>query len=140
MNPFMTYLKKLLIHACVSYTVLTMLLFLLGAAFPVFGNAIEISSIFSVFGFSVLLGGANFTLSMPRFAFPARLVFHYLASLLAFYVVFVLIGTRTSAIPTVVALLLLFTILYVITMGAYILIRNTIKHAKAKDYERQYRQ
>ena len=139
MKPVMFYVKKLLVHACVSYTVLTMLLFLLGVAFPVFGDVIEITSVMSVFGFSLLLGGANFMLSIPRFPFPLRLVFHYLASLISFFVVFVLIGARMSAVPTVLALLLLFTIIYVIAMGTYILVSNAIKNAKAGTYKNQYR-
>jgi hypothetical protein len=139
MKPFSVYLKNLLVQACVSYTVMTVLLFILGVAFPVFGDALELTSVLYIFGFSLLLGAANITLSIERLPTPLRLLFHYLATLLSFCVVFILIGARTTSVPAVLALVLLFTIVYVIAMGAYILIKNAIKNAKAKDYRQIYR-
>ncbi len=140
MKTFWTYTKKLLTHACVSYTILTLLLFLIGVAFPELGNALQMSSILAIFGFSILLGGANLFLSIERFPFPVRLACHYPASLLAFFVVFVLIGAKASGTPAILALLLLFTIVYVIVMGVYILASNAMKNAKNESYTDQYRQ
>ncbi len=138
MKTVLAYGKKLLIHACVTYTILTLLLFLIGAAFPEMGDALQIKDMLAIFGFGILLGGANLFLSMEKFAFPLRLAFHFPASLLAFSVVFVLIGAKAEGPTVIIPRLLLFTVLYAIVMGVYILLSHTIKTARAKDYKKQY--
>ena len=140
MASFWKITKNILLRACVSFTILTLILFLIGSAVPTFGNAIAVKTVLVLFAFSLLMACANLLLNIRRIAYPLRLLLHYLASLLTFYVLFVVILIQAKGISTILADLLLFTFLYTVIMGAFLLFQHAIEgKAKNKDYEQIYK-
>ncbi len=142
MASFLKTVKNILIRTCVSFTVLTLILFLIGSAVPTFGNAIAVKTVLVLFAFSFLMACANLLLGIKRIAYPFRLLLHYLASLLTFYVLFVIILMQAGDISAVLTDLLLFTFLYAVIMGAFLLFKHAITEKaqnKKTDYEQIYK-
>lgn len=139
MASFWKITKNILLRTCVSFTILTLILFLIGSAVPTFGNAIAVKTVLVVFGFSFVMACANLLLGIKRIAYPLRLLLHYLASLLTFYVLFVVILMQASGVSTVLTDLLLFTFLYAVIMGGFLLFNHAIS-GKAQDKKANYEQ
>lgn len=129
MKAVFSTVKRILVHACICFTVLVLALFLIGSAFPSFGDAIEVKSILSIFGFSLLISCANLILHVKKLSPVLRVLLHYLACLPSFYVMFVLIITKRTEAGAILSDFLLFTILYALIMGAYLFFRTTLDRA-----------
>ncbi|MBQ8351741.1 MAG: hypothetical protein IJY20_06835 [Clostridia bacterium] len=92
------------------------------------------SSILSIYLFSLLLALANLLLILPKIQIGWRVMLHYLASLAAFYGVFILIAFKITATRSILVSILLFTILYTLFMGMYLfLFFSVIKKSKEQD-------
>lgn len=137
-----TIIKKILTQACISFTVMVLSLFLVASAFPGFGNAVAIKSIFSIFGFSILVACANLILNVKKIAIVLRVLLHYLACLPPFYLMFVLIVAQRTDAGAILSDFLFFTILYVLIMGTYLIFRASLDRAlesKGKTYQSIYK-
>ena len=142
MNMFFKTAKKILTQSCVCFTFLVLALFLIGSSFPGFGNAIQVGSILSILGFSLLLSCANLILHVKRISPILRVLLHYLACLPAFYVMFVLIIAKRTQAGAILADFLLFTILYALIMGGYLIFRaslDRVSETKGKTYQSVYK-
>ena len=134
MKTVFYHFKKVFTHSCVCFTLITLFLFLIGSASPTFGSAIKVSSILSIYLFSLLLALANLLLILPKIQIGWRVMLHYLASLAAFYGVFILIAFKITATRSILVSILLFTILYTPFMGMYLfLFFSVIKKSKEQD-------
>ncbi len=134
MKTFLTYVKRVLVQTCICFTCLTLFLFLIGSAVPAFGNAIAVNSILTVFLFSLLLACANLLLMVPRIKIGWRVLMHYLASLFAFYGVFILLAMKLTAPRSILSGLLAFSLLYAICMAIYLfLFYSVIENTKKRD-------
>lgn len=130
MKIFLSGLRRVWLHTCVAFTVLVLLLFLVGSAVPAFGNAIEVGSILTVFLFSFLLGCANLLLLLRRIPTVARVLLHYATCGVAFYVVFVLIAAKANGPLSVLIYGIAYTVLYALIVGLYCLFRSIGNKAK----------
>lgn len=125
MKLFLSFSKKVAVQTCVIFTLVLLLLFLIGSLIPDFAGAIEVTAILSVFLFSVLLACANLLLLLERLPAALRVALHYIASMLTFYVVFILIGHRTTPQPSALLIyFILFTLAYAVLLGAFLVFRN----------------
>ena len=139
---YLSAIRSILIRCCVWFTVLTLCLFLIGSAFPEFGNAIAVKTVLVLFAFSFLIACANLILGIPKIPASLRFLLHYAASLLAFYVLFVRIAMQATEARTVLTALILFTIFYALFMGGGALFRHSIKQALKTDkneYQKIYK-
>ena len=120
MKAILPYIKKILTSSCICFTLITLFLYLIGKAVPTVGDAVAISSLFTIYLFSLLLALAGLLLGISTIQIGWRVLLHYLASLFAFYVVFIVIAMKLSAARSALIGLLLFTMLYAILMGVYL--------------------
>ena len=142
MNTFIKILKRVSTQSCVCFTIVLLAIFLIGSSFPGFGNAIEVKRILSIFGFSVLLSCANLILHAKRFPLLFRILLHFVASALPYYVLFVIIIAGRTSTGAVMADLLLFAILYAVIMGVYLFFRASYERMMEidkKPYESIYK-
>lgn len=142
MKIVLPHIKKIAVHSCISFTVITLFLFLISTATPSFGNAIAVNSILLIYLFSLLLATANRLLTAPKIKIGWRVLLHYLVSLAAFYGVFVLIALKMTAARSILISLILFTILYAFFMGIYLFLYfSVVKEKKEQDksYQSVYR-
>ncbi|MBQ8175365.1 MAG: DUF3021 family protein [Clostridia bacterium] len=142
MKTVFPMIKRILSQSCICFTLLVLALFLIGSAFPGFGNAIEVGSILSIFGFSLLLSCANLILRIKKIPLILRVVLHFVACLIPFYVMFVVIISGRTEAGAILADFLLFLILYALIMGAYLFFRTAFERtmeSKGKTYESIYK-
>lgn len=139
---YLSAIRSILTRCCVWFTILTLFLFLIGSAFPEFGNAIAVNTVLVLFAFSFLIACVNLILGISKVPMSLRILLHYLASLLAFYVLFVLIAMQATEARTVLTSLIMFTIFYALFMGGGALFRHAVMQAlktDKKDYQRIYK-
>ena len=135
-------LGRVMTQACIIFTCLVLLVFLIGSAVPTFGNAIELRNILVIFLFSILFAAANLLLRIEKMAIVLRVLAHFAATALGFYVVFILIAAKATAPSAVFVMLLFYTIVYAILMGVYLFLFRTISQTKEEKktiYERIYK-
>lgn len=120
MKRVFPYIKKLFVQSCICFTLMTLFLFLVGSAVPAFGNAIAVSTILSLYLFSLLLAAANLLLQIPQLKIGIRVLLHFIASIVAFYSIFVVVGMKITTQRATLTVLLLFTIFYALFMGLYL--------------------
>lgn len=125
MKAILPYIKKILTSSCICFTLITLFLYLIGKAVPTVGDAVAISSLFTIYLFSLLLALASLLLGISTIQIGWRVLLHYLASLFAFYVVFIVIAMKLSAARSALIGLLLFTMLYAILMGVYLFLHHS---------------
>ncbi len=125
MKAILPYIKKILTSSCICFTLITLFLYLIGKAVPTVGDAVAISSLFTIYLFSLLLALAGLLLGISTIQIGWRVLLHYLASLFAFYFVFIVIAMKLSAARSALIGLLLFTMLYVILMGVYLFLYHS---------------
>lgn len=133
MKIFLSGLRRVGVHTCVAFTVLMLLLFLVGSSVPAFGNAIEVGSILTVFLFSFLIGCANLLLLLRRIPTAARVLLHYAACGITFYVVFVLIAAKANGPLSLLIYGIAYTVLYALMVGLYCLFRSIGNREKKGD-------
>ena len=92
MKTFFNIARRVLLRTCIMYTVLSLALFLVGSAFPEFGNMIEVSGLLTILAFALLLSVAGLILGIERFPIALRVLLHYLSSLFTYLVIFVFIA------------------------------------------------
>ncbi len=132
MKTFVSYAKRVAVHTCVAFTLFILMLFLAGKIMPEFGNAIALDNIGPILLFSLLLGGANILLAVRRLLPALRVALHYVVCILSFLCVFLLMGQRSTLPSAIVVYLVVFTLLYVVLMGAgYLLYR--LLHRRAEE-------
>ncbi len=131
MKAILPYIKKVLTSSCICFTLITLFLFLIGKAVPTVGDAIAVSSLLTIYLFSLLLALAGLLLGISAIQIGWRVLLHYLASLFAFYVVFIGIAMKLSAARSALIGLLLFTVLYAILMGVYLFLYHSYSEKAA---------
>ncbi len=139
---YLSAIRLILTRCCVWFTILTLFLFLIGSAFPEFGNAIEVKTILVLFAFSFFVACANLILSTKKFPMGLRVLLHYLISLLTFYALFVTIAMQATEMRTILSALILFSIFYAFFMGGAVLFRHSLKQAlktDKKEYQKIYK-
>jgi len=103
--------KKTLTQACVIYTFLVTSVYLLGSA--VDSHMVPtLTMVLSLLAFSVALSCANSFLFSDMFLFPVRLLIHYLATAVVFYISFVIWGGYRDNGGSVLMILLFYTFAY----------------------------
>lgn len=135
MKIFLSGLRQVCLHTCVAFTALMLLLFFVGSAVPAFGNAIEVGSVLSVFLFSFLLGCANLLLLLRRLSAWIRILLHYAACGVTFYVVFVLIAAKANAPLSILIYWIAYTVLYALIFGLVCLFRSMGNKTKKEEEE-----
>lgn len=139
---FLRGLGRMMTQACILFTCLVLFVFVIGSAIPGFGNAIELYNVLVIFLFSILFAAANLLLRVERLSLVLRVLAHFAATALGFYVVFILIAAKgTTPIATFV-LLLFYTIIYAVLMGVYLFLFHTLsqkKEEKKRTYENIYK-
>lgn len=137
MKQVFPYIKKLFIQSCVCFTLMTLFLFLIGSAVPAFGNAIAVSTILSLYLFSLLLSAANLLLLIPQIKIALRVLLHFIASIISFYSIFVVVGMKITAQREALTALLLFTIFYALLMGLYLFLYFSCSSAPRMDEKKR---
>ena len=132
MKTILPYIKKTFVQSCICFTLLTLFLFLIGSSIPAFGNAIDVSNILTLYLFALLLALANLLLLLPKIEIAWRVLIHYLASLAAFYVAFILIAMKLTAARSILSGILVFTIFYVIFIGIYLCFYLSLTNEKGE--------
>lgn len=107
----LSLLKKIISQACVFYTVLITATFLLGA-FVDSSWLPKPSMVLALLVFSLILAAGNSFLFSDRLVFPLRLLIHYIATTIVFYIVFVLWGGYRDNGGSVITVLLVYTFAY----------------------------
>ena len=105
--------KKILTQACVIYTFLVTAVYLLG-------NAVDshmvptLNMVLALLVFSAVVSAANAFLFSDKLVFPIRLIIHYIATAVVFYIAFVVWGGYKDNGGSVLSILLIYTFAYVI--------------------------
>lgn len=144
MKTFLNIARRILLRTCILYTVLSLVLFLIGSAIPQFGNMIEVSGLLTIFAFALLLAVAGLILGVERFPIALRVALHYLASLATYLVIFVFIAQKASGATAIFSNTVFFTILYALVMGIYLFAYYSLKkdekqEKKGEGYQRIYK-
>ncbi len=129
--------KRVITQTCVIFTLLVLLVFVIGSAVPAFGNAIDLKNILVILFFAFLFAAANLLLSLERIPVILRILLHFAATAIGFYVVFILIAAKATAPSAVFVMLGFYTLLYALLMGLYQLLFHTVKQKRAEK-ERGY--
>ena len=141
-NKVLGGIKRTITQCCVIFTAFMLLVFIIGSAVPDFGGAIDLKNVLVILFFSLIYAAANLLLHIEGIAVILRILLHYAATAVGFYVVFVLIAAKATAPSAVLVMLLFYTLLYAILMGAYqAFVRPLIarRAAKTQNYERIYK-
>lgn len=120
MNTFFAYIKRIVTQACVCFTLFVLCLCLLAVTLPDGKGVISVDRIPFLFLFSAFLALSNLLLALERLAIPLRILLHYLACGVTFYIVFIVIALHTSQMSTILALLLFYTLIYAVAIGIYL--------------------
>ena len=132
MKTFFGIARRVLLRTCILYTVLSLVLFLVGSAIPQFGNMIEVSGLLTIFAFALLLAVAGLILGVERFPISLRVALHYLASLATYLVIFVFIAQKASGATAIFSNLIFFTLIYALVMGIYLFAYYSLKKEETK--------
>ncbi len=136
-------LSKIIAHGCVYYTVTSLLLYVGGLLF----STIErewiptLDMLLLLLLFTVSFSAANQMVLHAKLPMGVKLLIHYVATLLIFYVVFILWGGFSKNGSSVLVLLLAFTLVY----GIGTLIFTIVRHIRAgtanrnKEYDAQFK-
>lgn len=135
------FIKKLLVHACVYFTI-SMLLYMILAAIVNVGDEdllLDAGRTVLFFVFALLLAGANTVFSLRSLHSALRVILHYIFTTFGFYVCFMMtLGMRTAQ---VFIGLVIFTLIYFIVLGivAAFRARYRANTEKSEKYEKQYK-
>ena len=132
MKHLLQPLRRICMHTCCTYTILSLFLFLIGSSFPQFGNMIEVSDLLTIFFFSLLLSCANLILRYERMHIFLRVLLHYLVSAATFFVIFLLIAKKASGTTAIFSDMILFTFLYAIVIGVYLYLYFSLRAGAPK--------
>lgn len=135
------FIKKLLVHSCVYFTIAMLVYMILAAIVNVSDDTLLLDAGRTVlfFVFSVLLAGANTVFSIKELNAAIRVILHYVFTTFGFYVCFMMtLGMRTSQ---VFVGLIIFTLIYFIILGIVTAFRARYKAnaEKSEKYEKQYK-
>ena len=119
--------KRVITQTCVIFTLLVLLVFVIGSAVPDFGNAIDLKNILVILFFAFLFAAANRLLALERMSVILRILLHYAATAIGFYIVFILIAAKASAPSAIFVMLAFYTLLYALLMGIYQVFFHTLK-------------
>ncbi len=136
-----SFIKKLLVHSCVYFTVTMLIYMILAAIVNVSDDKLLLDAGRTVlfFVFSLLLAGANTLFSVKSLHISLRIILHYVFTLFAFYVCFMMtMGMRAAQIFVG---LVLFTVVYFIVLGIIAAFRAKYKSntENVQKYEKQYK-
>ncbi len=106
--------RKIVSQGCLLYTVLTLVLYTVGMVVSDIDRAWipTIGMIYMVFFFSLLLSAANVLVLNTGLPGIVKLILHYAATTLVFYVIFILWSGFSKRGSSVLTILLLYTFLY----------------------------
>ena len=141
-NKFIGAVKRALTQGCVIFTFFMLFVFIIGSAVPEFGGAIDLKNVLVILFFAMIYAAANLLVHIDRLAVILRILLHYGATAIGFYVVFVLIAAKATAPSAVFVMLLFYTLLYTVLMIVYQVLFRTIarrRSEKKHDYERIYK-
>lgn len=124
--------KKILTQTSVIFTLLILLVYVVGSAVPAFGNAIDLKNVLVILFFAFLFAAANRLLALERLPVMIRILLHFAATALGFYVVFVLIAAKATAPSAIFVMLGFYTLLYALLMGLYQLFFHAIRQKRAE--------
>ncbi len=128
--------------ACVWYTALTLVLYVGGKL----ASGIErewiltLPMMFAVLAFSILFSAVN-DIVLHTALHPAwKLLLHYAATAMIFYVLFIVWGGYAGNPSSVFMILLAFTVFYAIAASLYALVRHLLSLRKNSEqqYDRQF--
>ena len=136
------FLQRVLSRACIYYTVATLVLYSGGQLF----SGIErhwiptLSMMFSVLAFSILFAFVNQIVWNTCLPGVLKLLIHYAATTLIFYVMFILWGNYTASPSAVLIILLAYTLIYAAVSLFVFLIRYifSAKKNNASSYKNQF--
>ncbi len=137
-------LHKLIYPASLFYTAITMLFYLCGAVFDLNDRQMVLSrkSGFLLFAFSVIIALANLILTEKKLKLhiSLRIVIHYAALLLSFYVLFLNIAEYDAGQSSTIIILAAFSLVYFIVCGTVFAVRGAKKKAAedAAEYKSIY--
>ncbi len=106
-------IKKVVLNACVIYTVMLTAVYTLGA----FVNSSWIPSVRMVYScliFSTVLSALNSFLFSDCLVFPLRLLIHFVSSSIIFYILYIVWGGYKSNGGSILTALLVFVFAYVL--------------------------
>lgn len=138
----MKYLKKIFYHTCITFTIITFLLFLIASTLSAedFTAAIDLTQFYIILGSSSVIAVANQILYMHRLPIFIRFFMHYLFLEVTLVSVFVGIGKIASEAAGIFVIVLLFTLIYALVIGLVSAIFKLMrkKQEPQKHYTRIY--
>ncbi|MBR6427247.1 MAG: hypothetical protein IKS28_05420 [Clostridia bacterium] len=139
-----SFVHRVLYPACLLFTVLCVVFsaLLSWADSEMLLPTISIGNLCQIFCFSLVVAGANLLFSIGKLPYPACFVLHFLCSLAAFWLIFLVIGRHFSE-GNAGTMLLVFAGIYLIFALPVIVVhcvrgRNK-KRESEKTYKRQFR-
>ena len=135
------FIKKLLVHSCVYFTIAMLAYMLLAAIVNVGDGALLLDAGRTVlfFVFSLLLAGANSVFSIKELNAAIRVILHYVFTTFGFYVCFMM--TLDMRAAQVFIGLVVFTLIYFIILGIIAAFRAKYRSntERSEKYEKQYK-
>lgn len=137
-------LKRVIYPSSLIYTVMTMLFYLCAPLFDLTDRYMVLTrkSGFLLLVFALITSLANIVLTQKRFDIhiSLRIVIHYAAMLISFYVLFLSISGYDAGRSSTIILLFVFSLVYFIICGIVLAIRGAAKKASidASEYKRIY--
>ncbi len=137
-------LNKVIYPASLIYTALTMIFYLCGPLFDLADRHMVLTrkSGFLLLVFAIVTATANIVLTQKKYTMhiSLRIVIHFAAMLISFYVLFLSISGYDAGKSSTMILLLVFTVLYFVVCGIIFAIRGAKKKARtdASEYKRIY--
>ena len=129
---FLSGTKRVLVGTCVIFTILVLLVYVIGSAVPDFGNAIDLKNILVILFFAFLFSAANRLLALENLPVFLRILLHFTTTAIGFYVVFILIAAKATAPSAIFVMLGFYTLMYALFMGIYQLLFHAIRQKRAE--------
>lgn len=135
-------LYRIISHACIIFTCLALALYTAGMI--VSGSQREwiptLSMMYSTLAFSLLFSAVNDFAAHSRVPLVLKVLIHYAATMLIFYVLFIRWGNYSGNSSGTFLILGIFSILYAIGLLIFLMIRSVrkVQRNQSADYNQQF--
>ena len=133
-----TKFKNLFVRACVLFTFITFLLYLIGYIIVSKTITLNLLSVVSLFAFCMLLCLLNNIFKLKKVALGIRIVLHYFLVLASTYIIFGLIGNIVSTSLASLFMLAIVTLVYSIVVLIFVLSKKS-ENSENTEYSSMFR-
>lgn len=126
----MKRIETIFLRAC-GYCILILSLFYAFGAINEYGKPyIDFKTFSTILIFGIIISVGGFILTLEKLKMPLRILIHYVALFVAFYVVFIVSGNLgAGGSSAIFSAVIIFTFLYIVIFASVYFIRKGIKKA-----------